>query len=587
MRGLMIALALTSGLLSGFAESAPSSGPDGSSVPGGRPTFLRQAWTDEDRSWFYSVTQGSQIMPYAWFMSLERPATESLFAADRLARFGYLPNPYDRAPYSRRNPDGLPIGFVKDVDDRGEWVGMTCAACHTNRLEYKGKAYQVDGGPANADMFAFIKELGQTLSETAVSGAKFDRFKARVLGARSTVADGERLFRNVKAFSDQFSQYVASSTAKVEWGPARLDAFGMIFNRATSIDLNDPRNVHEPNAPVSYPFLWGTSWHDFVQWNGSAPNDLTVERLGRNVGEVLGVFGRTEIGRTALPLYFDTSVDRTNLLEIENRLRRLRAPKWPAAFGVPERNVVAAGAKLYSAMCVSCHALGPTGTDRHQKVTLTPLAEVGTDPTMATNAASLQAHSGVLEGVRMPFLLTTPPLKETEKSLDLVSHIVAGAILAPIDRLFSPGRLAADQALLLRSLARKGQATVITANELMNDLQPLLGKGLARQFLANKADRNVMVYKARPLDGIWATAPYLHNGSVPNLRELLLPPDQRSTLFSVGSREFEPDSVGFNTKSGFLFDTSLPGNSNKGHDYGVGKLTPAEREELLAYLKTL
>ena len=89
------------------------------------------------------------------------------------------------------------------------------------------------------------------------------------------------------------------------------------------------------------------------------------------------------------------------------------------------------------------------------------------------------------------------------------------------------------------------------------------------------------------MNGIWATGPYLHNGSVRTLADLLLPPNQRPRTFRIGSREFDPDNVGFVGAGGFLFDTSLPGNSNAGHDYGTGDLSEAERDALLEYLKTL
>lgn len=99
-------------------------------------------------------------------------------------------------------------------------------------------------------------------------------------------------------------------------------------------------------------------------------------------------------------------------------------------------------------------------------------------------------------------------------------------------------------------------------------------------------------FKARPLDGIWATAPYLHNGSVASLQQLLLPPSQRLHRFPVGTRRYDPVTVGYSVDpaapgNGFTFDTTKVANSNAGHDYGVGTLTDAQREELLAYLKTL
>src|ERR1039458_7561467 len=95
-----------------------------------KPLYLNQAWSSAERNWFYATSQGSQIMPYDWFMALEQSDSELAFR-DSLQRFGYLPT-----PSKFNNPDGLPVGFVKDADDRGDWVGLTCAACHTNQVNF-------------------------------------------------------------------------------------------------------------------------------------------------------------------------------------------------------------------------------------------------------------------------------------------------------------------------------------------------------------------------------------------------------------------------------------------------------------------
>ena len=87
--------------------------------------------------------------------------------------------------------------------------------------------------------------------------------------------------------------------------------------------------------------------------------------------------------------------------------------------------------------------------------------------------------------------------------------------------------------------------------------------------------------------GAWASAPYLHNGSVPTLYDLLLPAKDRPEVFKVGSRVFDAERVGLRTDQGLeTFDTKQSGNANSGHEYGAG-LTVVEREELLEYLKTL
>jgi hypothetical protein len=78
-----------------------------------------------------------------------------------------------------------------------------------------------------------------------------------------------------------------------------------------------------------------------------------------------------------------------------------------------------------------------------------------------------------------------------------------------------------------------------------------------------------MAYKARPLDGIWATPPFLHNGSVPSLEALLRPVAERPKSFSLESTSYDAAIVGYASEGrpgDFLFDTSLPGNYNTGHE---------------------
>ena len=108
----------------------------------------------------------------------------------------------------------------------------------------------------------------------------------------------------------------------------------------------------------------------------------------------------------------------------------------------------------------------------------------------------------------------------------------------------------------------------------------------------NPRQLTVAMYKARPLNGVWASAPYLHNGSVPTLAQMLTKPDQRVKRFFVGSRQYDPESVGFRSlesESGvsfFALDTSLKGNSNSGHPFGTD-MGDEEKRQLIEYLKTL
>jgi len=93
-------------------------------------------------------------------------------------------------------------------------------------------------------------------------------------------------------------------------------------------------------------------------------------------------------------------------------------------------------------------------------------------------------------------------------------------------------------------------------------------------------------YKAGPLEGIWATGPCLHNGSVISLYELLLPSTKRTPKFNIGSREFDPKHVGFKNAGDFELNTETRGNFNTGHEYGT-QLDPDERWALIEFLKSL
>lgn len=535
---------------------------------------LPQGWSDADRIKFYNTSQGSQLMPLSWFLALERADSQEPFAGDKLARFGYLPD-------SETMTGPLPVGFTVDKNS-GEWVGMTCAACHTNRVDFKGTTMQIDGGPTDADLHVFLAELVKALQATLDDKAKFDRFADKVAGTNAKARTD--LHNQLIRFSAYFSTFVAATSPleSAPWGPARADAFGAIFNRVSAVDLSDlvvwqyfnplEQNTRTPDAPVSYPYLWGTSRLSWVQWDGIAPNNTgnplkdPIFRLERNVVEVIGVFARINLNRPGI-LGYPSTVNTANQLILEEGLiRKLRSPQWPEdILGKIDRPMAAKGQVLYKQYCQNCHTVvDRNGTSRVQ-VNLTPLAEIGTDPTMATMVACRTADTGALAGTQQP-----PFLGPVLKSTDYVASLAANAGLGAITG----------------SVVPKGTRKTAAAGKTQTtNLRPWIRSNLNAP---GECVENLKQYIGRPLGGIWATAPYLHNGSVPNLYELLLPGEQRSAKFRVGSREFDPANVGFIDSEGpFEFDTTIPGNSNKGHEYGTNQLTEEQRRQLVEYMKTL
>ena len=558
------------------------------STQGTGPISLDQGWTADQRTQFYTTTQGSQLLPHSWYLALEQPGGGAPFNADHLSRYGYLEN---RA----RNPDNLPLGFVKDLEQ--DQLGLTCAACHTNEVTFAGKTWRIDGAPGDADTWGFLRDLGTTLQETAASqsGDRYKRFAARVT-ARTRAPEGT-LYADLKKFSEYFTKFIDSSRTADPWGRARIDAFGMIFNRATGIDLNEWSNTASPNAPVSVPFLWDTHWHDVVQWNGSAPNILAFQRLGRNVGEVLGVFAKVDVDKQPLLVRFRTSARRANLLKIEHQLASLRSPRWPSELGAIDQNLARQGQVLYATYCESCHAMAQPG--RRQNVSMTPIAAIGTDPTMAMNAKNRMAKAAMLEGARVPALSRTP-IPATLPSVGLTLKVAVGAILAPPTLGQIREQVSDDADRLLEELETDQDDNEKESREgLRGKIQRLADLRESADQLAKQHEEKTLKleYKARPLNGIWATAPYLHNGSVPNLAELLKPENQRPSKFFVGTRYFDPKNVGFTTlqmPGASEFDTSKPGNRNTGHGpyraRGGGEphvFTEAERWALVEYMKTL
>ena len=121
------------------------------------------------------------------------------------------------------------------------------------------------------------------------------------------------------------------------------------------------------------------------------------------------------------------------------------------------------------------------------------------------------------------------------------------------------------------------------ANQVVKDM------GLERRGLVEQA---MVGYIAAHLDGIWLRAPYLHNGSVVSLRELLEPATNRTKEFYRGYDVYDPVNLGFVSqgeqakKVGTRFDVAQKGMSNQGHEYGT-TLPAGEKVALLEYLKTL
>ena len=108
-----------------------------------------------------------------------------------------------------------------------------------------------------------------------------------------------------------------------------------MFNKVVALTEADGQPRNPSDAPVSYPFLWNIHQFDRVQWNGIAERKLIgptydIGALGRNVGEVVGVFADVKLRRFPIDGY-TSSANATNLDRLEKLLRQLKPPAWPQA----------------------------------------------------------------------------------------------------------------------------------------------------------------------------------------------------------------------------------------------------------------
>ncbi len=597
------ALALSSLILVAAISSAPSRSLPLATAQGANS----QGWTQDEQYRWYRGSQGSRLVPLFWLKALEQPGSEELFLKPaNVARFGYL-------PLTSGDNLGLPVGFAvdrtphRDLDftklrwfraqrDGEPWVGMNCAACHTAEIIYQGKTLRVDGGPTLADFQTFTNDLDEALARTAADPAKFDRFAARVLSNGGNAADRAQLRTALTAFNARQAKLHALNAPEPDYGNGRVDAVGHILNRVAFLNRADGQFGGPADAPVSYPFLWNINQHDFVQWNGIAPNKgaklpsgqvFDIGALVRNDSEVIGVFADVDVGTSVSVNGYRSSVNVTNLDAMEAQLGRLSAPPWPADWKPLDQRAVNAGRTLFKDHCSSCHAvLERTDLRTPIKAVMTPIfgpGGIGTDPWMACNAFTYQAKSGRLKGVRKAFLFGESRFGEVGFNWEML-------VATSVGTLFGKKRqITATAAQAAFGIPRRIQVAPVAA----------VGAGQAskedrlRDCRANAGD-SLMRYKGRPLNGIWATAPYLHNGSVRTLYELLLPPERRKTEFWVGSREFDPKDIGFVDQQGSRgrkFRVSeggkpIPGNSNSGHDYGNASFTDDDRYALIEYMKS-
>ena len=570
--GAITGLGVILAIVVGIVDAPKSRSEEAQNRYGANIKIIPQNWSDDERLAYYFTSQGSAALHYGIFLNVERADSTELLRSDAsMSSYGFVTQPADPV----YNPDGLPIGIAKTSIARGrykgQWAGLTCAACHNGEIQYRGAKIRITGGNNGAlDMLAFLAALDDALQATVQAPEKFDRLAARL--GRQNGAERDELRREVLTDAESVHVYrTRTALTPSVVGPGRVDALALIHNQVMATQLGLPENWRPSLAPVKYSFTWNLPQSAWAQWSGVLPDPVL-----RNGGESIGVFVRSDFqSQTIAQGLFDSTIDFPGQIRIEELLRKLAPPQWPEdLLGQIDRTKAAAGKELFVENCSACHSTWPHRWSEPRREgrrfienAIVSQSVVGTDPTQFGNP-QFNMNPGFRPGALGQFL---PPER-------------AGATLATADELFSIIRT--------QFFPRKLDELHLSPEERLS------AHGFG-PFYPDPVETPpaLPAFKANPAEGMWANAPYLHNGSVPNLYELLSPAAQRSKRFFIG-REFDPVHVGFDTSNrggAFEFDTRLLGNSNAGHSFenGTGPgiigrlLSDKERWELIEYLKSI
>ena len=638
------------------------------------PDYSERVWLADGQNWdqamrrkFHHISQGTRTLPIPidWLMGLERPASSlftiafgdrGLFAQnDYLLRFGFI-----EGEKSEVNPLGLPVGFALSPNQNlpgisGEVtaVGFNCSACHTAHLRHDNIEYIVEGGPAATDLGQLTAALGAALGQTLASSkiplfkARFNRFASNVLGEdANTQANKALLASELESLINHLA--TLPSGVDIVEGYTRLDALNRIGNQVFAIDPGRFDNYVAINAPVNYPHIWTASWFDWVQYDGSI-----MAPLVRNAGEAMGVSAGVNTTSPDGDRRFSSSINMDNLWWIENSLSGtnpdpasdgagLLAPRWPESFGAIDTARAGRGAEIYNRICIDCHLptldspqiwlpehYGPveyfvdgarrTTPEKLLKLHVIDLEQVGTDPAQANVLINRTVNTAGYDG-------GTAEQNYTGMGID--TQVCANAPLFPPSPYDEPNYSRKQSGPLVNvpisdgPFVNFGLALGGIVNEVIDAWFAQNYIAAADQLRYNEYRPNCLRadagYKARPLNGVWATAPFLHNGSVPTVYDLLTPPDQRPEYVKLGDIEFDSVHLGlhreldlqprgddlYDRDGYFILNTNTPGNHNTGHEFSdrwddskhwseqeKGVIGPAfthdEKLDIIEFLKTL
>jgi len=600
--------------------------------------LLSICWLVAERSWdekadlsppdaFRMGTLGLEIAPYKLVAVLDELADDALIR-DPEARgqpwwehYGFI----DSAP-GHKASCRLPVGFnvthllpVSGTPVPVQFVGLTCAACHSQRVHNASLGVNdvvMGAGSSSADVIAFSDALQQAVAIPALTPKLIQSTYAAKCGEH-----GDLWYRLIGRFIERYfisqwldafrkvnladaSKYDMPFHGKqlldpdsIEAGPSRTRPFRSVIRN--TLDLPAAHNSAFSKVPAA--FEQARDLRPQSQFDGSIANTVSRSLIAAfTSGSHLGALARPPAAHNirAAAKYTETLGPLTGVKTFAQMFPSLSAP---------DPQALQTGQQVYMQYCASCHGHRPSpdaqwdvasGASRIHSVV--DVAELKTDATRVRFRYSEMLPTTLwITFPASPVTLGEETPIPTCKA-DPVHSLPAGTNLLQAQRaaLDKESRKAVEEkdfVLAQYWAARKEQFD--------RDRRTYpAGHPLAFTDKEICSDPDKVGYFNNPIPLAYLRAPYLHNASVPTMRELLNMED-RPMQFCRGDDAYDPEAMGLRVRvlasgetcsaSLFHFDATRLGNSNTGHDYPWTRTEIKDHpeyqallEDLLLYLRT-
>jgi hypothetical protein len=494
-------------------------------------------WSSEDLNFFLHGSMSTEVVPEAVLRAFIKTYPD-LFPSPDLAYLGLVPD----------SDFGWPVGFSrKEVKHLGGMpsLGINCASCHFVQITSSASANPISvlGGTSHFNVEAYFGSVLVATFRTA-DPANMKRFASAYLAASDP--DVDESTQNLLAEEWDKQKEKIEATMKADPGDSKGVEPGALHEITPgALQLDDESLEHEKDlAAFSHSIL--KLFHNMraALHVPDQPPEKAPPSSGPGRNDAFGILSASLLNapQPYAPIKFGLvwNVDKRTWVHWDGNTKSPIARNLLASLGL--------GAPLHGKQGNLDFAAVKRQTDLSEKI----------------------------RPPRYPFKIDQAAAKRGAAHFNAKCNSCHGGAESD-KRLYSLAEVGTDP-------NRANMFTEKLAGDFNKFLAELEAVGYQppREF----GVRSTGKYWAASLDGVWARVPYLHNGSVRTMQELLIPPAQRAKTFHRGSQDYDTTQMGYTDAGAYVFDTSTRGNSNAGHDYGT-TLTADEKRDLLEYLKTL